>query len=170
MKSMGIPSGDPVINTLLQDAVFNVETRKRQVAHIKVGALLSQTQWLWINQSPGVTGFGWALGPCAHVLISGTENSSQLITNWHLQPSTKRSNWNENKLLRKWILHHQVCLLHFSLGQDKNKSLLHIWKHTYPSPPNTYPCMNPHTHFQCSMPNIYTLQTTHLRKTIWNSS
>lgn len=64
-------------------------------------------------------------------LFPGTENISQLIRNWHLLLSTKKSNWSENKLLRKRIVHHHIFLFHFYVGWIKKKNKKTFGLHTY---------------------------------------
>ena len=88
---------------------------------------------LCIHLSSGRTGHYPALQAWADPTVS--RNRNHLPVNQKLALTTQhthtKSNLHENKLLRKWILHHHIFLLHCNLRWSKTHLHLHTHTHTH---------------------------------------
>ena len=99
----------------------------------------------------GRTGRYQALQARADPVVSRNRNHLPMnqklaLTTQHTHTHTHthtQSNLNENKLLRKWILHHHIFLLHCNLRQSKTH-LLHTHTLSLPVFCTKYLCISNH--------------------------
>lgn len=126
MKSTEIPFGDHLVQLFAKYCFGFFFYIKKYVLFPHKG------KWLCIHLSPWLTWFELRYSrPKPIQLFPGTENISQLIRNWHLLPSTNKSNLSENELFRKRIVHHHIFLFHFYVGWIKKKKQQTFGLHTY---------------------------------------